>query len=99
MTVWLATDTDLGGAAATVDADIASCYLVVFCTSLATDSAQVTTWVQNGFQAVTFDFGSPTHTFGIGEELVVRLITTGTEPIHVGFDADSRPSRLETTLS
>ena len=99
LTVWLATDGDLGGAAAVVDADIAGCYFVVSCTSISSDSAPVTTWVDNGFQAVTFDFGSPTHTFGYGEELVVRLITTGSETIHVAFDADPNPSRLETSLS
>ncbi len=100
LTVWLATDSDLDGAAATVDADIAMCLpIFLTCTSIASDSAPVTTWVQNGFQAVTFDFGSPTHTFGLGQELVVRLITTGTEPIHLGYDADPTPSRLETTLS
>ncbi len=99
LTVWLATDSDLGGSPTVVDADIAGCYFVVSCTSIASDSANVTTWVGSGFQSVTFDFGSPTHTFGSGEELVVRLITAGADPIHLGFDADPTPSRLETSLS
>lgn len=98
-TVWLAIDSDLGGASAVVDADIARCRFLMPCTTIAADSATVSTWIGDGFQSVTFDFGSPTQTFGPGETLTIRLITTGTESIHVGFDADPTPSRLETTLS
>ena len=97
MTVWLATD---GGATATVDAQIALCRTgFLLCTGIAAASAQITTGVADGFEAVTFDFGSPTHGFDSGDSLVVRLVTAGTESIHVGFDADPTPSRLETTLS
>ena len=99
LTVWLATD----GAATTVQADIAACDRLVYplypCTSIASANAAVTTRVDAGFQAVTFDLGSPTYTFASNESLVVRLVTAGPDAVHVGFDADTTPSRLETTLS
>ncbi len=96
LTVYLATDSDLGGTPVSVRADLASCtssYLT--CSSIVSDvTASVTTYVGNGFQETSFDFSSANHTFASNRLLLVRLITEGSETIHIGFDADVHPSAL-----
>jgi hypothetical protein len=53
MTLWVATDSDLGGAPTTVAVDVADCNFGWFCTQLASTTAEVTTWVGNGYQPIT----------------------------------------------
>jgi len=101
LTVFVATDADLGGTPVTLRADLANCavfYSPCSSPSIAEATATVSTWVNNGFQQVTFDFGPVSENFGSSRRLVVRIITEDGHRLHLAFDADTHPSSVQLEL-
>ncbi|MGI9596826.1 MAG: hypothetical protein ACR2QK_11740, partial [Acidimicrobiales bacterium] len=102
LTVYVATDADLGGAPVTVRASIADCNsLYTTCsTDVVETTTTVSTYVGNGYEELTFDFGPVSHGFGsANRRLVLRLITEDGHTLHVAFDADPQPSSIVLDLS
>ncbi|MEL6982669.1 MAG: hypothetical protein AAFO29_09630, partial [Actinomycetota bacterium] len=100
--LWAATDSN--GATADVRVSVANCRIllgfIIDCNApLADATLSTSTWVQSGFQELVYDLGTPTESFGSGRELVVRVITEGSETIHTAFDSTVYPSQITLNLS
>ncbi len=88
-----------GGSSSDIHFALSDCNVIYSgCTNLATQSGSVSSTIDQGFQLISIDFGGVDHTFGNGRRLVVRVITTGAQEIHTGFDADNTPSSLTMNL-
>ncbi len=96
LTLYVATDSDLGGSTTPIRADVADCSSnLLWCSSLASSvTADVGTHVGSGFQQVTLTFASISHSFGWSRRLAVRLINEDGQTLHIAFDSDPYPSAL-----
>ncbi|MEM7274015.1 MAG: HD-GYP domain-containing protein [Actinomycetota bacterium] len=95
LTLYAATENDLGGGTVRLRVDIADCNgLYQGCASLAETSVAIGTPIGSGFQQLQVDLGTVTRDFGWGRRLVIRMITQDGEAIHLGFDADDNPAAV-----
>jgi hypothetical protein len=96
LTVWAATENDLGGTPVKLRAQLADC--IISCSPLDETSDNVTTWIGDGFQQMTFTFDPSDHTFAWGRYVAIRLIAEGSDTLHIAFDAAPYPSAVTMQL-
>ncbi len=99
LTMWTATDADLGGTPIPVVAVIRDCNAFGSnCTVLGQATATVSTPAANGFEPLNFVFPAIDHTFGSNRRLQLLVSTESGETLHVAYDANDAPSALTMSL-